>query len=248
MSNKLHEILAVESDKKNTAKKIYGETKTTFIKKDSHFEGLTKVYSAFEENGDQVPPEYKEIVDTVKSKLEYFSESQITALNATLTKEEANSSGLATATLTCGEKTFGEFSATSLLALENWLKGLRDLYMQIPTLDPTKKWNKGDDGIFVTDAEVKFRSVDKKQPMTLAEATDQHKAQVEIVSVPTQVGKYETTYKSGKVTPLMKSNSLGRIDELIVAVKEARAIANNAVVEQVKVAQTFFDWINKPLD
>ncbi len=58
----------------------------------------------------------------------------------TFRKEETNSADVAKAELIVGEKKFGTFSATSLLALESNINRLKDLYNAIPTLDQTRKW------------------------------------------------------------------------------------------------------------
>ena len=42
MANKLHEILAVEQDRKNRANIVIGETKKRFTKHTTDFEGLVK--------------------------------------------------------------------------------------------------------------------------------------------------------------------------------------------------------------
>jgi len=248
--NQLHQLLAVEQDRRTKANIILTEAMTTFSKKADHFDGIIKTYTPFKEEGTKIPPETKEIVTTVSDKLKYIQNDTIKSIDAQLSKEETNASGVAIADLKVGDTDLGKFSATSLLALESQLTNLRNVYKTIPTLDPSRAWRAdkaSGNGIYITDPEVKFRTEKEHEPITLAKATDKHAAQVQLVSIDRQVGKYETVYKSGKITPAEKSTLLGRIDDLIDTVKRARAKANQAEVKNVKVAKKILDFINKDI-
>ena len=143
------------------------------------------------------------------------------AINAQLSKEETNSSGAAKAELVVDGRSFGEFSATSLLALETHLKGLRNLYNTIPTLDPTKVWNKNDaDGLYHSDKSVTFKTEKTTKVIVHFEPTEHHPGKSELASIDKNIGQWETVRKSGKITPNDKSKLLGRIDSFIAAVKK----------------------------
>lgn len=248
MSNKLHEILALEQDRKNKANQNIGESVKTFTKNASSFDGMIKKYIPLEEFSEQIPDESKEMVSTVKKTLKSTLEPVIVAIDATLSKEETNSSGVAQAELIVGEKNFGTFSATSLLALEAHLLKVLELYKAIPTLDTSTKWNFDEQNDFYrTEGEVKFRNIKRPQVIVKYEATEKHPAQTEIMNVDYQVGKYETTQFSGKITPLQKSNLIARIEKIIEGVKIARTKANNVEVKETKIASDIFDYINKDL-
>ena len=104
MANKLHEILAVEQDRKNRANIVIGETKKPFTKHTTDFEGLVKKYVPTEENAEEIPDETKEISLTVKEALDRALIPVAVAINATLSKEETNASGKAKAELIVGKK------------------------------------------------------------------------------------------------------------------------------------------------
>jgi hypothetical protein len=246
--NVLHALLAVEPDLVQGAQNLVAETISTFSKKGDHFDGLQKVYKPFSDDAstEQIPPEVKEVVTTVKEKIDFTKEFVIKALDATLSKEETNSSGGAVAKLEIEGKDFGTFSATSFLALERNLLRLREMYKAIPTLDPTTKWDtetQSGRNLYVSPQEVRFRSVRQQKPITLAPATDKHPAQVQIFQEDVQVGKYETVYFSGKISVKEKSEYLGRLDNLILAVKRAKEEANRAEVKQVHVGENIFKYI-----
>jgi hypothetical protein len=248
MANKLHELLAVEQDRKNKANEAIGEAKKFFTKNDPYFDGMVKKYVSLEEDAEQIPDERKELVKTVKQQLEETLQSVVAALDATISKEETNASNTAKAELVVGDVSFGTFSATTLLALESQLNRLADLYQALPTLDSTRKWEFDvQSGVFKTEEEVKFRSVKRPKVIIKYEATEKHPAQTELLSLDFQVGKYETTYFSGKVSISQKKEMTNRIEKLIEAVKIARAKANNVEVVNVKLGKKVFDYIHKDL-
>lgn len=249
--NQLHQLLAVEPDLRVKAQKIMEETLNTFVKKSEHFDGMIKAYEPFEvaegeDESQRVPSDIKEVVTTVKEKLDYTAKSIAKALDAVIQKDETNGTGRARAELAVGEKKFGEFGATTLLSIEQFLIKIRAVYKMIPTLDPVRAWNK-DEGsgraIYVTGTEVRYRTEKQKKVVTLAPPTKEHPAQTQLVDSDHQVGQYNTIYKSGKITPKDKSDLLTRIDRLIVAVKKTRAEANQAEVVKTRIAKELFRYI-----
>lgn len=246
--NQLHRLLAVETEKKNTARVIVEETTNTFVKKQSHFEGYQRTYHKTLEDSDDFSPEVREVVDTVKGKIDHTIKSLVPALDVLISKEETNASGNVHAKLEVNGIDFGMLSATSLLQLETQLKSIRKLYISIPTLDPIKIWTKNEDtNLYQSDKEITYKTVKKEEPLVLYNATKEHPAQTKIMSYDKQAGTWEKYLKSGKITPIAKSTLIERIDVLINAVKDARAVANMAEVIQVKIGEKLFDFINKDI-
>ncbi len=245
MSNKLHEILAIEQDRKNKANQSIGISKKNFSKGSAVFDGMIKKYTPTEEFAEQIPDESKELVTTVKKTLEDTLAPVIVAIDATLSKEETNSSGVARAELKLGDKVFGTYSATTLLALESHLSKVLDLYQSIPTLDTSRKWFFDEQNDFYrTEEEVKFRTIKRPKVIVKYEATDKHPAQTELLNIDFQVGKYETTYFSGRLTPIQRHRLVDKLENLIEAVKIARSKANNVEAKQIKLGQDIFDFIH----
>jgi hypothetical protein len=247
--NFLHQLLCVEQDLAQQSRNILDvECLNTFTKKEDLFDGVLKNYVSFDQNGEQIPPEKKELVTTVAEKLDYAKDAMIKAIDATISKEETNASGTATAPLKLDDGTdFGTLSATSLIALEKYLVRIREVYKKIPTVDPARSWTKDPTqarAIYVAPVETKFRSVEKLEVLLKAAATDKFAAQTELVKNVVQVGRYETTYSTGRLQPIEKSNLLSKIDTLIQAVKQARQQANQAQVVNVKLGDKLFTYIN----
>lgn len=251
-NNALHSLLAVEGDLKAVSSKIKNEAITTFTKRDDHFEGLIKTYEAFDESATGTnKTEQKEVVTTVADKLLYIKDAVSNGLNAQLSKEETNASGTAKAELVVGDVNFGTLSATSLLALEKELTQLRRVYSSIPTLDPAKGWKRDEMSevpLFITDKATTFRTSKVEDFVTVYEATKEHPAQVEKVVKDVTVGKYLTTYKSGKITPLAKSKMLSRLDSILLSVKRARSRANQVDVVKCSIGTQLLDFINGDLN
>jgi len=250
--NQLHQLLAVESELRNQAAKIYQETIVTFTKKEGHFDGMVRTYEPKIEGEDvtELPPEIKEVVTTVEEKLEHTEKALTKSIDAQLSKDETNANGTTRAEVVIEgdgeEMKLGEFSATSLLSLENTLTKIRALYDAIPTLDPAKKWEEDETrtGIYKTSEQVTYRTEKQPQVITLAPATKEHPAQTQLLSIDKQVGLFRVVYSSGRITPREKSEKLERIDRLIRAIKKARARANQSEVLQTKIARQIFSYIN----
>ncbi len=248
MANKLHELLAVEQDRKHKANQALGETRNNFTKKDVLFDGMVKRYIALEEDSEQIPDETKEMLQTVKQKMDETTKVIIAGIDAHISKEETNASNTAKAELIASNVNFGTFSATSLLALETHLSKLKELYQAIPTLDPTRKWELDKkDNVYKTEPEVKFRSVKRPKVIVKYEATEKHPAQTELLYLDFQVGKYETVYSSGKITIAQKNELLNRLDTMLESVKIARAKANQVDVNNIEIGQRLFDFIHKDI-
>lgn len=248
MANKLHELLAVEQDRKHKAAKTIGETKKLFTNKAPYFDGMVKRYVALEEDSEQIPDEVKGMVTTVKKSLEDAQAVITQGIDAHISKEETNCSGVAKAELEVDGVKFGTFSATSLLGIEGHLNKMRELYQAVPELDTAKKWEfDNQQGVYTTEAEIKFRSVKRPKVIVKYEATEKHPAQTELLYLDFQVGKYETLNTSGRITVTNKKDMLARIDRLVEAVKVARSKANNVEVNNTKVGDKLFDFVHKDI-
>ena len=241
---KLHEVLAVEGGLKTTTDKILRECTETFNKKQGHFLGQYRHYEKVREDSIDYLPEEKELVETVWDKIDYVNEHLVRSLDATYQKEITNKKAKADIVID-GNTIAKDIPATYLLGLESRLNEIRSVYLSIPTLDPGKSWAK--------DAERKNTYVSKEveslktekviEPLTLAQATKEHPAQVQVISLDKIVGKWKTKYFSGAITSAEKSDLLARLDKLLRAVKQARMRANNEEVDEKEIAKSLIDFI-----
>lgn len=245
MNNMLHQLLAVEKDLVSKAHMKLTETHDSFTNKTDHYTGILKRYSPDNEEGTKFPDESKGVVTTVNEKLNDTKNSVIKAIDAVISKEETNNN--IREKLIIDGKDYGEFSPTSLLALEKMLMHIKNIYKLIPTLEPSKTWDPqpgSDRDIYVTQKETTYRTEKCMEVIELSPATKEHPAQTQLVQIDKQVGQWEKIYYSGQLTPKQKSIFLERIDNIIVAVKKTRALANQAEVVNMKIGKDLFSYIH----
>lgn len=251
----LHEILAVEADAAGVAKKITEETKHTFKEKAAHFGAARRVLKLLNAGTDEATTaaaekaeeQHQEMVTTVNAKLAYTLGQLIPFYDVILQKESTNQT--AVADLIVGDTVIGtSLPATFLLGLETKLKGLREIYEQIPTLAPGIKWEKdeavGKNIYRMSNPEVRAKTAKTFKHQVLVQATDKHPAQIEKWEETITTGVYTKDVWSSALTPTEKSELLGRIDELIVATKQARQRANTTKVRNVRIGQALVDFIH----
>jgi hypothetical protein len=246
--SKLHQHIAVESNVKTGEEKIRNECMKTFREK-THYDGIMKQYIPTDAELETITEEYKHVVDTVPDKLEYVHISMIRLFDYIYQKELANQKACSDLIIKEDDKEIviaKDVPATMLLSLEKKLQQIRDLYAIIPTCDPAKKWIKdpSETNKFKTEPEEKIRN--KKEPFSLVKyhATTEHPAQVEIMYREEPIGKLQTTYMTGKITPAEKSKLLGRIDTLLRAVIKSRQNANEVEMTKDKIGKDIFKYIH----
>lgn len=246
---KMHEILAVESDREDVAKKITTETINTFSKKPEHFQGHTKSLKFFDEernSNEGGQTEEKMLVTTVDEKLNYALESVARYYDVVLQKDLTNQK--AVADLIVDGKTLATgLPATFLLGLEKKFVRLRDMFRNIPTLPPGVKWVKDESagkGIYRLDhAAETFKTEKQPRHKILVEPTKEHRAEIEKWNENVNVGKYITEAQSGMISPAEKSERIARLDSLIRATKEARMRANTTEVVKANIGDKINTFI-----
>ena len=254
---KLHELLAVEGDKAGIAKKTTEEAINTFLKKAEHFKGHVKTLTMFDDkrqDNEGGVTDRSEIVDTVMSKLAYALGPIGKYYDVVLQKELTNQQ--ATADLIIDGVTIGKgLPATFLLGTETRLKEVRRLVESIPTLQPGVAWEEDPgtaDGILRRKhPEVTVRDEKKINHTVLVqpsfpkegEGGQSLPAQIESWNDTTKVGKYTRDEWCSMISVHEKSKMLGRVDNLISAVKKARQRANNVEIVQKEVGKKIADYI-----
>lgn len=249
---KLHELLAVEKDAKDVFAKIVDETFKTFNQRSGHFVESRKTYSPFnDQDKDRPDEEFTPMVTTVKDKLDYAQGSIIRFIDIELQKERANQQASADVIVELPdgntEVILEKAPVTFLVQMESVLERIRKVYESTPTLDPSKVWVVDDTRENVYKAEPVERVRTKKIPRVIekAKATDKFPAQTEIVNSDEAVGTWTLSNASGALSPKQKSQLLARIDQLIAAIKIARATANAQETEKSRIGLKFFNYINK---
>lgn len=249
---KLHAVLAVYDDRKKTMAKILGETMKTLTSRQTHFLGSSKTYRAFEENDKDIPrSEIKHVVTTVGDKVDYFEERASNFIDVVHQKENANCKAFGTIQIDRdgqeSEVIAENVPVQELVQLENLFVQFRSqVYNNIPTLDPNKKWEEdpNNPGYHRTEAYNTVRTRNSPRVVQLAIATKEHPEQAQIIHEDKPVGEYTMVDFSTCITPKDKADKLERLDELIEAIKKARSKANQTEAPKDKIAHKLFKFIN----
>ena len=244
MSNKLHELLAVEPDLRGTADSIVANQVSLFTKKQGHFCGKVKTYQPINEDDPREPPEIQHLQTRVEPELQFLREKIVPYWDAVAQKESTNTE--AKADVVIDDVVFMEnVPVTLLLALEGKLKQLRTVYLAIPTLPPTDKWVRDEQtGTFKTAEKKSLRMKKVLRNHVVHAGTDKHPPQVQTYSEDVPIGEYSVIDERGVLTLEQKSNLLTKIDVLQQAVKKARRRANEAQVKGEKIGDKIFDFIH----
>lgn len=246
---KLHEILAVEGDLEGRSKVAIDETKKV-LAKPAMFTGMTRTCVMFDSEDTAPPAEHQEMTTTVQQRLDYTNAFLSDWYDAVLSKDVTNCIAKADIVIEqTGETIASDVPVTFLLGLETKLKAVREIYSGAPTLQAGIRWDERTDlgkGVFSQHHPgKKLKTAKKFKHQVLYDATDKHPAQIEKWEEQVPVGEYTEEILSGMLTSARKAELLGRIDQLIQAVKKARQRANATDLEPRKIGKSLFDFINK---
>lgn len=119
------------------------------------------------------------------------------------------------------------------------------MYEGIPTIDMTEQWEfAADQGVFVSPPRKRIRTKKVMRNHTLAAATKEHPAQVQVYQEDIPAYNVETTITSGMLTPVDKASRLARIDQLAREVKKARIRANDQDITDNQIGEEIFAFID----
>lgn len=240
---KLHQILAAERDVRKTSVETVTNAHKVSQKADL-FGGLRRTYAPFEDGDPGRPAE---------GTLQRFKAADVIAEAArswqalwdlTLTKDEANTKARADVVLEDGTVIAENRPATWLLWMEKQLDDLAAFVAALPVLDPTVKWTFSEQAN-TWESEPVESIASKKVPEVLvkAVATDKHPAQTEVFTTDKPVGKWTAVRTSGALPAQEVAKMKARVTQLQVAVKQARARANEVDVEPQRQAEAILDYV-----
>lgn len=242
----LHEVLAVEKSKKQTAVLRLVETIKKF-NSPSLFMGMTKELKMFnDQDANLNHTESKELGSTVNADLNYSLKFVGDYWDVVYQKDVTNQ--VAVADIVIDDKVLAAaVPATFLLGLEEKLSALRKVLENIPVLDPSIAWEADNDlmdGAFVTRNPVTtFKTEKVEEFVSVAAATEYHKEQIEKVNKNNNIGRYTATQWSGAISTAEKAAKLQRLDIMLNAVKQARQRANRATVKTEVIGSSLINYI-----
>jgi hypothetical protein len=246
---KMHELLAAETDLEKLFNGLLKDTTAT-LKDNVHlFVGAIRTTEWLDDNKDrpEVPADYQEMTTTVDGQLDIQKDIVIRYFDALLQKERTNQDAKADI-IVDGKKIAEDVPATFLLGLEKRLLKVMAVYANIPTLPPSVKWEidetKGPNVYSRVHPEEVFSTEKVIKAQVLYEATKEHPAQVDKIQETVNVAIKKKEVWTGVFSPARKIELQGKLNKLLIAVKEARQRANMTEVVKVKIGAELFKYIN----
>lgn len=242
---KLNQIIAIESGEKARANKA---TAPIFhvAKNEAFFAGLTRTYEPLDEAGEQLPEESARVKAIVGNLIEEFVSASTRLLDVSATKDMTNTTAFAD--IVVNDQVLVEHvPVTFLLPFEKFLtQEVRGLVESLPVLDAAQDWSPSTserEGIYETAVVRRHRTKKVNRVLELAKATDRHPAQVSLVAEDVLAGYWNEKKFSGAIPASRKAELVGRVNDLIAAVKFAREKANDTEVIDLKVGKAVFDHL-----
>lgn len=251
---KLHEVLAAESTLASQADKCRTDLEGTFSGKRHLFE---ETLVTFYPNDESKPPvtEKQSVLQTIVLKeLDWIKGIWSPTVDSGFQIDHANTLAKADIVLEDANGTPGKViasgvPATALLRLEHFLNALHVFVGKIPTLDPAKGFAPDplrERGVYQSKEETRPRTQKEQKPIVLYPATPEHPAQTQLLSLDVEIGRVVSKSWAGMLSVAEKGEMLERCEALRVAVKKARARANEQAVDTTKkIGHTLFDFVFK---
>ena len=238
----LNQVIAVEPTVKSRAEKMLTDVHRVMTKPELTA-GISRKYRPRDEEGEVLPDEYKLPQTSVGEALDLAAAALTQLWDVTATKDYANTQ--ARANVTVGEtRLLTEVPVTYLLFLEKQLVNIRTFVEKLPVLDPALRWTLDPNtAVYTSETVTTQRSTKVRRNWVRAEATKEHPAQVDVFTEDETVGYWDTTRLSGAVPVLRRTELLARVDQLIVAVRQARESANTTEVVPQEVVAGVFRWL-----
>lgn len=239
---KLNQVIALVNGRKARATKTLTEA---YRWEPDKLKGLAKTYKPLDEEGDKLPAESRtvpvhadEVINKVIDRLNDYYDS-------VATQEQANQT--AKADVKIGEAIIlKDVPVTVLLFFEKQLIDLLTFSKSIPVLPVDKEWTFDEKkGCYKTEPEETTRTQKLPKPVTLAEPTKEHPAQVQLLYEDKIVGTWSTVHMSGAIPQTHKTEIINRIEKLQDAVKKAREEANGIDIgkDMSDLGSTLVDYV-----
>jgi hypothetical protein len=204
---------------------------------------MTKTYKPLDEDGEHFPPESQIVQQSVPDTFKDVEKTLSSLFDITATKDGANQTAKANLSVD-GNVILKDVPATTLLFLEKQLTDLHTFVQKVPVLDPAHKWDfDAQASLYKTAEQLTSKSKKVHKPIVLAQATEHHPAQTQLVLEDQLVGHWTRTGLSGAIPGVDKTQLLERIQKLQKAVKFARESANQVEAPQRNISNKVFGYL-----
>ena len=243
----LHQMIALTAGRKTQTQKLVTSTHHSWGQ-DAAVSGLSKTYTAKDEDGERLPPESKMPPVNVVDKLKAAKQGLERLYRVVGGQERANRQAQADVTVGDGDFGLPAVPVTLLLFLEKQLTDLRTLVDKLPVLPTDREWDFDENrNCYVTKPVETLRSKKEVEVLVKYPATTEHPAQTDLISKDVIVGTWATTYMSTAIPAAEKAAAMERLERLQEAVKVAREAANSCEAEDDNELETVLDYVFGPL-
>ena len=220
---KLHELLAVEDTVVKASEKLIAETNEKFNKHTEFFTGGVRTLSRLKDSAEDKAIEVaqrreKQLPTDVSDTLQYIFPYIEKTLDLKLSKHLTNQVAVADIELD-GQVIASKVPVDFLLDLEKAIPHWRKMYLAMPTLDLSRKWEADRKGVWKSEAAKTSQTEKIMYPVELSPATEKHPAQVKEATKDIVVGTFHQIDFSGAATSQQKADILALCDNLLTAVK-----------------------------
>lgn len=239
---KLNQVIAVE---KGVKQRTY--TRITELHKQAQkpemYYGFTKKYTPKDEKGETFPDEFQKVQLRADEVLDESRKLKEEYINTVATKDKGNMHAMANIVVR-GHTIATDIPVTTLLFLEKELQDLNTLVSKMPVLDDSLEWNRDDASDLYKTESIRTQKTNKVPEVVVKyEATPQHPAQTELITLDRVVGFWDTVKQSSAITRKEKKRILDNIQDVMDAVKVARESANGIEVEDLDIASSLLGYI-----
>lgn len=241
-THKLNQVIAIERPiKKRVNEKINAEYKLG--QKGEPFTGLSRTYTPKHDDGDQMPPETKNVQAKVSEILNHLHRDMVEIFDITAAKDHANCNARASI-LVDGQPLISDVPSTFLLFVEKYVTDIRTIVSKLPVLSPDERWTKKDnEDVWRSEAVETLSTRKVHKPVVLHPGTDKHAPQTQLVQDDVVMGTWTTTKLSGAMSAPEKEALLARIEKLLKATKVAREQANMVDAPAVPAGEKILGWL-----
>jgi len=239
---RLSQIIAVEKGvKSDTSRRITDLHRD--VQKPQLLSGLSRSYRPRAEDGAALPPESTRVQLTADDVLAEAAAVMTRLFDVTLTKDYANTAAVADV-MVDGRAILVSVPVTYLLFLEKQLTDLHTFLARLPVLDPSEEWQFDDArGCWASVPASTVRTKKVPRNHVVAEATQQHPAQVQVYTEDVPEGDWTTVKFSGALPASRQRQLLERLVKLQHAVKYAREEANATEITDARAGEKVFGYL-----
>lgn len=239
---KLHQLLAIEKGEKTRSNRAVSDLHKA-SQKPALYHGRHSTYRPRdEENGEQQPEKVQLVQLRADDVLKGVRDAMSRIFDLTAARDKANQEAKISVVVD-GITVLLDAPVTFLIYMEKSLDDIETQLREMPVLPSTLQWLWDDNtNTFVTAPALSYKSAKIDKVVTMAPATTEHPAQVQIRPADVQVGTWTTVQSSGCLTAKRKEEILERVIKLKEAVKLAREEANGVEVQDVQYGKAVFDY------